>query len=107
MPAAMTSLLTVVEKKTARKQRPGGLSITAAGVQVQPDRLSDSFASSLAVQRRAQIVVQDILADILALVSARLLVEPEVDAAIDPRIVDVVGDLSPLGVVEDHARQNG
>jgi hypothetical protein len=50
---------------------------------------------------------QDVPADPPALLGARLLVAPEVDAAVDPGIVDIVGDLFPGGVIQDHARGAG
>ena len=53
----------------------------------------------------AQIVPEDVLADLASLMGPRLLVEAEVDAAVDAGVVDVVGDLVPGGVVEDDARQ--
>ena len=37
-------------------------------------------------------------------VGTHLLVEPEVDAAVDAGVVDVVGDVLPRGVVEDQAQ---
>src|SRR5437773_1256218 len=57
--------------------------------------------------RRTQIVAEDVLADVPSLVGPRLLVEAEVDAAVDAGVTDVVGDLLPGGVVEDDARQPG
>ena len=44
-------------------------------------------------------VPEDVLADLPSLAGPRLLVEAEVDAAVDAGVVDVVGDLVPGGVV--------
>src|SRR5690242_14581632 len=57
--------------------------------------------------RRAEVIPEDVPADLPPLAGARLLVEAEVDPAVDPGVVDVVGDLPPGGVVEDDARQTG
>src|SRR5262245_40764549 len=43
----------------------------------------------------AQVIPEDVLADLPPQVSTPLLVEAEVDAAVDPGVVDVVGDLLP------------
>ena len=51
------------------------------------------------------MMIEDVMANILALVTARLLFESEVNAAVHPGIVNVVADLPAIGVVEDHARR--
>src|SRR3954469_15603228 len=51
------------------------------------------IVARMVLQRRAQVVPEDILADLPPLLGARLLVESEVDAAVDAGVVDVVGDL--------------
>ena len=42
----------------------------------------------------AQVETIDERPDLTSLAGAGLLVEPEVDAAVDPRVVDVAGDLA-------------
>jgi hypothetical protein len=44
-----------------------------------------------------QVVREDVLANPLSLLAASLLVEAEVNPAVDPGIVDVVGDLLQAG----------
>src|SRR5262245_55589076 len=61
----------------------------------------------MGVLRRAQITPEDVPADLPPLAGARLLVKAEVDAAVNPGVIDVVGDLPPGGVAEDDARQTG
>jgi hypothetical protein len=50
-------------------------------------------ALAQAVFDGAESVPVDIGAELAALLSARFLIEPEVNAAVDARIIDVVGDL--------------
>lgn len=50
-----------------------------------------------------QIVLVDVLTDPASLLSARILIEAEMDPAIDARVVDVSGDLLELVVLERHA----
>jgi hypothetical protein len=44
---------------------------------------------------RAQIITKDVAADVSSLARARLLVKTEVDASVNPRVVDVVCNLFP------------
>jgi hypothetical protein len=53
--------------------------------------------------RRTQVVAQDVPPDVASLMRPILLVEPEVDAAADAGVVDVVRNLLEGGVVEDDA----
>lgn len=50
----------------------------------------------------AQKILVDVGADLTPLAGTRLLIEPEVNPAINARIVHVVSDLRELGVVERH-----
>ena len=52
----------------------------------------------------AQVVAIDERPDLTPLAGAGLLVEPEVDAAEDPRVVDVAGDFPERRVVEHDGR---
>src|SRR5262245_31719757 len=95
-----------------RWRRPGRRIPTRSDDSCPTGRACESWARPaslvvevIVVQRRAQIMSEDVLADLPSLVSARLLVEAEVDAAVDPGVVDVGGDLLPGGIVEDNARQ--
>src|SRR6266566_815730 len=61
-------------------------------------------AAVFVVVAAAEGVVVDVGADAASHEGARLLIEAEVDPAVDARIVDVVGHLRELGVVEGHVR---
>ena len=52
----------------------------------------------------AQVILVDIGANPASLAGARLLIEAEVDPAVNARIVNVVSHLRELFVVEDHVR---
>lgn len=54
-----------------------------------------------------QAVLVDIPADVSTLPTARLLIEAEMNSAIDAGIRNIVCDLTELGVVEDHTWQPG
>ena len=75
---------------------------------------SESTASSLVFivectlfLDRAEMVIKDVIADITSLVGTCFLFEAEMDAAVDPGIINVLADLFPAGVVEDYTRQPG
>ena len=53
--------------------------------------------------RPAQVVLVDVFADPPPLLGAPILIEAEVDPAIDTRVVDIVGDLLEFRVLEGHA----
>jgi hypothetical protein len=53
----------------------------------------------------AEGILVDVGADLASLAGACLLIEAEVNPAIDAGIVDVVGHLRELGVVEDSVRK--
>ena len=59
--------------------------------------------SVLRVMQTLQIVLVDIPADLPALASACILVEAEMNPAIDARVRDIVGDLLEFCVVQNHA----
>src|SRR4051812_44344298 len=61
----------------------------------------------VAVLRSTEIVFEYVLPNITSDLAAGLLIEAEVDAAIDARIADIVGDLAERGVVEGQARNGG
>ena len=69
--------------------------------------LSSLVTDETIVLHRAQITIEEVIGDIASLMRASLLFEAEMDAAVNARIVNVVADLLPVGVVEDHARQPG
>ena len=54
----------------------------------------------------AQVVAIDERPDLTSLAGAGLLIEPEVDAAVDPRVVDVAGD-RPERCMERDVRSPG
>ena len=49
-------------------------------------------------------MLEDMLADLPSLPAARFLVETEVDAAKDSRVVNVIRDFREHVVIQDHAR---
>ena len=57
------------------------------------------------VAAAAEVIFVDISADLASLAGTCLLIEAEVNPAIDAGIVDVVGHLRELGVVEDCVRK--
>ena len=65
---------------------------------------SAPLAASCVRAAAAEIVLVDVGAHTASQVAAGLLIEAEVDAAVDARIVDVVGHLRERGVVERHLR---
>ena len=55
----------------------------------------------------SKMVFEDVRADLFSLMRSRLLVEAEVDPAIDAGIINVVGNLFPVAVIEDNSWQSG
>lgn len=55
--------------------------------------------SARVASQRAQIAIKEVMADVLTLMTACFLLESEVNAAVNAGIVNVVGDLLPVGVV--------